>query len=297
MKVSHSIDIATCSKCELCVTICPSRIIVKTPEGEIKFQPDRIPVCIYCGHCMAMCESKSILIDRISYTNNFRELPQVSMDHEVLMNFLLTRRSVRVFKNKPVPAEVIEKILEAISTAPFGVSPDNVEITAVTDKTLIEQAAPEMSKVYVQLEKAMKIPFLGWIIRKSMPKEAGKTVMNFIVPHLAKDLYKLKDGVDDIARNAPALILFHAPRGAEEHTVDAHIYLTYALLAAHSLGLGATAIGLIGPAINQRKKLRQLFGIPSGNEVVESMILGYPKLHFKRAIIRPRKNVRYLSRA
>ncbi len=157
---------------------------------------------------------------------------------------------------------------------------------------MIEKAAPEMSNVYIQLEKAMKIPFLGWIIRKSMPKEAGNTVTNFIVPHLAKDLYKLKDGVDDIARNAPALILFHAPKGAEEHTVDAHIYLTYALLAAHSLGLGATVIGLIGPAINQSKQLRQLFGIPLGNEVVESMILGYPKLHFKRAIIRPRKNVR-----
>lgn len=292
MKESHSIDGSTCTKCELCLTICPSRIIIKTETGEIKFQPDRIPICIHCGHCMAMCESKSIFIDGISYTENFRDLPLLSMDHETLMNFLLTRRSVRMFKNKPVPREVIEKILEAISTAPFGVSPDNVEITAVIDKHLIEKAAPEMSKVFVQLEKAMKIPFLGWFIRKSMPKEAGNTVMNFIIPHLAKDLYKLKDGLDDIARSAPALILFHAPKGAEEHTVDAHIYLTYALLAAHSLGLGATVIGLIGPTINQSKKLRQLFGIPPGNEVVESMILGYPKLHFKRAIIRPRRNVR-----
>ena len=295
MKVSHSIDNATCSKCELCITICPSRIIIKTETGEIRFHTDRIPICIHCGHCMAMCESKSIFIDGISYEDNFRELPQISMDHETLMNFLLTRRSVRLIKNKPVPKDVIEKILEVISTAPFGVSPDTIEITAVTDKTFIEKAASEMSEVYIQLEKAMKIPFLGWFIRKSMSKEAGNTVMNFIVPHLAKDLYKLKDGVDDIARCAPALILFHAPKEAEEHTVDAHIYLTYALLAAHSLGLGATVIGLIGPAINQSKQLRQLFRIPLGNEVVESMILGYPKLNFKRAIIRPRKNVRYLS--
>jgi nitroreductase/Pyruvate/2-oxoacid:ferredoxin oxidoreductase delta subunit len=295
MKESHSIDAVTCTKCELCVIICPSRIIEKTGSGEISFQPDRIPICIQCGHCMAMCESKSISIEGISYEENFRELPQVSMDHESLLNFLLTRRSVRVFKNKPVPVEVIEKILEVISTAPFGVSPDNVEITAITDKSLIEKAAPEMSKVYIQLEKAMKIPVLGWMIRKSMPREAGNTVMNFIVPHLAKNLYKFKDGVDDIARNAPAILLFHAPKGAEEHTVDAHIYLTYALLAAHSLGLGATAIGLIGPAINQSKQLRTLFRIPIGNEVVESMILGYPKLQFKRAIVRPRKNVRYIS--
>jgi nitroreductase len=270
-------------------------IITKTETGDIRFHPDRISICIRCGHCMAICESSSIIIDGISPTDNFRELPQVSMDQDTLMNFLLTRRSVRVFKNKPVPREIIDKILEVISTAPFGVSPDNVVITVITDKTLIEKAASEMSKVYIQLEKAMKIPFLGWVIRKSMPKEARNTVMNFIVPHLSKDLYKLKDGVDDIARNAPSLILFHAPKGAEEHTVDAHIYLTYALLAAHSLGLGAAAIGLIGPAVNQSKQLRKLFSIPSGNEVVESMILGYPKFHFKRVILRPRKNVKFLS--
>jgi ferredoxin len=64
---------------------------------------------------------------------------------------------------------------------------------------------------------------------------------------------------------------------------------------AHSLGLGATAIGLIGPAINQSKPLRQLFRIPEGNEVVESMIAGYPKFPFKRAIVRPRTKVTFIS--
>lgn len=68
-----------------------------------------------------------------------------------------------------------------------------------------------------------------------------------------------------------------------------------AILAAHSLGLGASAIGLIGPAINQSKPLRQLFRIPEGNEVVESMIAGYPKFPFKRAIVRPRTKVTFIS--
>ena len=81
----------------------------------------------------------------------------------------------------------------------------------------------------------------------------------------------------------------------KDKPVDAHLYMTYALLAAHSLGLGATAIGLIGPAINQSKPLRTMFRIPEGNEVVETMILGYPKLKFKHAIVRYRKKVVYLS--
>jgi nitroreductase len=269
-------------------------IIEKTGSGEISFRKDRSDICIRCGHCMAMCESKSIMIDGISYETNFRDITHSTMDHQLLMNFLLTRRSVRIFQNKPVPRELIEKILEVISTAPFGVSPENVEITAVTDKSLIEKAVPYMSKLYLHLGKILKIPFLGWMIRKSMPKETSNTLMNFIVPHLDKGLYNYANGIDDIARNAPAMILFHAPKGAEEHTVDAHICLTYALLAAHSLDLGATAIGLIGPTINQSKPLRTMFKIPAGNEVVETMILGYPKLKFKRAILRPRTRIQYI---
>ena len=295
MNETHLIDPATCTRCELCVTICPSGIIIKRDTREITFLKERTDICIRCAHCMAMCESKSITIEGIAYDADFRELPEKNINHEQLMDFLLTRRSVRVFKNKPVPHELVEQILDIISTAPFGVSPDNIEITVVTDKSLIEKAVPLMSKMYLQLGKILKIPVLGWLIRRNMPKETSNTLMNFIVPHLDKGLYNYVDGHDEIARNAPVLFLFHASIGAEEHTVDAHICLTYAMLAAHSLGLGATVIGLIGPTINQSKPLRKMFQIPEGNEVVESMILGYPKLQFKRAIIRPRKNVRIIS--
>ena len=295
MYESHIIDATTCTKCELCVKICPAGIIEKTENTCISFRKDRVDICIACGHCMAMCETKSITIEGISYNSNFREIPESIIDHQQLMDFLLTRRSIRIFQNKPVPRELIDKILEVISTAPFGVNPDNVEITIVSDKSLIEKAVPEMSKIYMQLGKIIKIPVLGWLIKRSMSMETKNTLMNFIVPHIEKGHYSYDGGIDDIARNAPALILFHAPKGAEEHTVDAHIYLTYALLAAHSLGLGATAIGLIGPAVNQSKRLRTMFRIPAGNEVVETMIMGYPKLKFKQAIVRPRKKVVYLS--
>ncbi|MEI7661742.1 MAG: nitroreductase family protein [Bacteroidota bacterium] len=293
--VSHLIDVTTCTRCELCVEICPAMIPEKMDNGEVAFSTDRRDICIRCGHCMAMCETKSLMIEGISYETNFREIPGNIIDHTQLMDFLLTRRSVRLFKDKPVPVEMAQKIIDIISTSPFGVSPDNVEFTVITDKSLIEKAVPYMSKIYMQLGKIIKFPILGWLIKRSLSTETKNTLVNFIVPHIDKGHYSNTGGVDDIARNAPALILFHAPKGAEEHTVDAHIYLTYALLAAHSLGLGATAIGLIGPAVNQSKPLRTMFRIPDGNEVVETMILGYPKLKFKHAIIRPRTKVTYLN--
>jgi nitroreductase len=244
---------------------------------------------------MAMCGHKSISIEGLSYDTNFQALPGLTFDPAAFKNFLLTRRSVRVFQDRPVPRELLEEIVYMLSTVPFGVHPDNVQITVIKDKSLIEKAVPLMSAMYKQMHKLFRAPLLGWLILKSMPKEVSNTLTNFIMPHIDKGFYINPDKIDDIARNAPAMILFHAPKGAEEHTADAHICLTYALLAAHSLGLGATAIGLIDPAINHSKPLRKLFQIPDGNEVVEAMILGYPKYRFKHAIIRPKSKVTYLG--
>jgi nitroreductase/NAD-dependent dihydropyrimidine dehydrogenase PreA subunit len=292
---SHKIDLSLCTGCELCITICPAAILSKNEEKEILFQADKVELCIRCGHCMAMCETSAISIEGLSYETNFRPLPPTNWNHAAFMDFLLARRSVRIFKDNPVPVEVLQKIIDTVATAPFAVNPENVEITVVNDKKVIEKALPYMSKMYIQLAKILKVPFLSWLILRSMPKEVSNTLVNFIGPHVKKGLYDSSTGTDDITRNAPVLILFHAKKGAEEHTVDAHIYLTYSLLAAHSLGLGATAIGLIGPAVNQSKPLRRLFRIPEGNEVVESMIAGYPKFPFKRAIVRPRTKVTFIS--
>jgi hypothetical protein len=38
-----------------------------------------------------------------------------------------------------------------------------------------------------------------------------------------------------------------------------------------------------------------MFKIPEGNEVVETLIVGYPKYSFKRAIVRPRTKVTWIS--
>jgi ferredoxin len=292
---SHKVDDSLCTGCELCIIICPAAILARDEQKKVYFQEDKVEICIKCGHCMAMCETAAISIEGLSYDTNFRPLPLTIWNHSAFMDFLLARRSVRIFKDKPVPVDVLKKIIDALSTAPFGVNPDNVEITVVNDKKVIEKAFPYMSKMYLQLAKILKIPFLSWILMRTMPKEVSNTLVNFIVPHVNKGLYDSSKGIDDITRNAPAMILFHAKKGAEEHTVDAHIYLTYSLLSAHSLCLGATAIGLIGPAINQSKPLRKLFRIPDGNEVVESMIVGYPKFQFKRAIVRPRTKVTFIS--
>jgi hypothetical protein len=90
------------------------------------------------------------------------------------------------------------------------------------------------------------------------------------------------------------MILFHADKRSDNFRSDIFIALTFALLNAHSLGLGATAIDLIPPAIERTPYLKQLFQIPEENEVVASMILGYPKYKYRRAIQRQLKGIKWI---
>ena len=293
--IGRSINQSSCVKCDLCILVCPAGILSKTGSGDVFFREDRLDVCIKCGHCMAMCGHRSISIGGFSYDENFKVIPNMTIDGEAFRDLLLTRRSVRIFQDRPVPAEVLEKIVDMLSTVPFGVHPDNVHFTVVRDKTIVEKAVPMMSDTYKWMHKIFRKPLLGWLILRSMPKELSNTLTRFILPHIDKGFYIHPEEIDDITRNAPAMIIFHAPKTAEEHTVDAYICMTYAMLAAHSLGLGTTVVGLIGPAINHSKPLRKLFRIPEGHEVAHAMILGYPKYRFKHAIVRPKKNVTYLG--
>jgi nitroreductase len=123
--------------------------------------------------------------------------------------------------------------------------------------------------------------------RRNIP-EKFNTVKNHLYPIAKLGNYKLEEG-DRITRNAPAIIILHARKDAEEHTNNSMIYATYMMLAAHSLGLGATLIGLVPPSINKVREVREIFRVPDENEAVMSLILGYPKIKYRRTIVRKRQ--------
>ena len=285
--MAHSVNSETCTKCGLCAEVCPNQIMEWAQGKEPGFRADRISLCFQCGHCMAVCPTQSITAGGLSYAKDFFDLPAGMIRESDFFNFIAGRRSVRNFEDKPVPREMLQRILEAVSFAPMGVPPHKTEVTIVQKREVIVRALPFMVRLYGDLQKYMKNSLIRLFMKKMMKLETFNTLKNHVVPGMEKALPDMKEkGRDMISRGAPALILFHAPRGSENHTEDIQIALAYGLLAAHSLGLGASAIGLIAPAVERNRDLRKIFQIPKENEVLASMIVGYPKLSFKRGIKR-----------
>jgi len=244
---------------------------------------------------MAICETNSISIDGLEYGKDVVDLSEFAADFDRFRSFLLHRRSVRNFSDVPVPNMVIEKIIDSVSLAPFGADAGNINITVVNSKEVLTKALPLLSNFYRNIGTWFKNPFIRYIIRRNAGENSYRTLRDHILPMVKIGHYDITDGIDNITRNAPALIIFHSQKGTSEAVEDSHIKLTYALLATHALGLGATAIGLIPPAINKDKKIRDIFQIPESEVALASLIVGYPKYRLKKGVIRRRFNVNYLS--
>jgi ferredoxin len=80
---------------------------------------------------------------------------------------------------------------------------------------------------------------------------------------------------------------------AEVCPENAHLVCHHSMLAAVSLGLGTTIIGLIPPIVERSKILRERYGIPKENRVLTSLILGYPKYRYRQSIRRDLAGVQY----
>ncbi len=297
MDTAMTINNDTCKKCRLCAEVCPNKIIIKTNLNEMSFRKDRIGFCFKCGQCMAVCPTKSILIYGLSYDKDFFSFPDYNNYNyeEAFFNLIYSRRAIRNFQNKPVPKELLEKIVKAISFAPPGFPPNKIELIVVQDSEVIKKALPLMIDFFEFLIRAMRNPIIRMLIKKETGKQRFKTMQEHLIPLMKSRLPELIKGTENtITRDAPAMILFLSDKNGEDIKEDIHIAATFGLLATHSLGLGGSIMDIIPPPIEKRKELRRLFCVSDNQEVIASLILGYPKYKYQRGIIRELKNVKWL---
>lgn len=286
--MKNIINPSSCKNCGICAEVCPNNIIGQ--NGNIHFIQEREHLCLECGQCMAVCPTKSVHVDGLSYNKDFDELPENKSNYKNFIETLSTRRSVRTFKNKPVSDDLLDEIVNAVSYAPFGAAPEKMEISIINNRETIESALPLISDFLNGIKKFVENPFASLFLKLFTGKEDLHTIKNHIYPIAKGGIYNLDNG-DGITRGAPTIITIHAPKDAEAHTNNGVIYATYIMLAAHAIGLGATMIECVIPAINRNKKLKRIFQIPDNNEAIMSVIVGYPKYHYKRTIKRSKHKV------
>jgi nitroreductase len=195
---------------------------------------------------------------------------------EEARQFLVSRRSVRVYVNKPVEKE---KILQCLDVARFAPSGGNrqgniLRWIVISDPAQVHRVA-QMS--------------IDWMksVRESNPALYKEAKLELFIS--AWDA-----GHDHISRGAPCFIQAWAPKDERTAPQAATIALAYAQLAAHALGLGTSWSGGINTAAQAYPALVELLGLPAGTVSFGTILLGYPAETFLRIPVRKPVNVTWI---
>ena len=274
-----------CNQCLLCARDCVAGVW-RIVDG--KSQPVDIDSCNRCGHCLAVCSCDAIIHDGLKKDQTVK-VNRNNLNPEVFRDIIISRRSMRQFKNVPVPRNVIEQILDLASYGPTASNDQNVGYIVITDKKLIEEAANTIfgfvSRLYNKTKKG-----IGRIIvnLSGLNNNRYLKVMDYVQKQNAET------GRDFILHNAPVMILIHAPKRARFASDNCNISATTIINYAHTLGLGTCLIGFMVMFLSFSRSLRKKLAIPKGRRVYASLVLGYPAYKYTYTASRKKPEVQWL---
>lgn len=265
-----------CIGCTLCKQDCiVSDIEMINGKSHIKNES-----CIKCGHCIAICPVKAVSSnDEKEYSmDEVMEYNKESfdIDPENLMNFMKFRRSVRLFKKDDIEEEKIQKIIEVGKFTQTGGNTQDVSYVIVKDKL------QEVRQIVLETLNEMSDKMIS---DENTPKQL------IIYAHMWKQMYKNflenPDGEDRLFFKAPLLIVIKANR-----VVNGALAAAKMELMTDALGLGTYFSGFLERALSVNPKIRGLLQIEQGEEFVACMLIGYPRVKYKRTV--PRKDVKVI---
>jgi len=262
-----SVDREKCNQDGICVNECPARIIVIDPkEGYPVLTPDFKDFCLKCGHCVSVCPSDALRLEWLAPGNCPPIKKELGVTPEQAEQFLCSRRSIRTFREKNVPQDVLEKLLQVACSAPSAKNQQPWHWTVVREPAEVRRLA------------GMVVDAMRSFIRVN--REAA-TTMGF-----PRVVASWDQGYDRVCRGAPHLIVAHADKNWAFAAEDTALALSLLDLYATSLGLGACWAGYVYKTVNAYPPLFEALGIPADHLAFGAMLIGYPKFKYRRIPIR-----------
>ncbi|QGY39733.1 4Fe-4S dicluster domain-containing protein [Pseudodesulfovibrio cashew] len=264
-------DKEMCKRCGACLSECPYQLIVEDKEGFPKLRPAARKTCIACGHCVAVCPTGSAVLPEMPVAASLtpEQCGKISRDMRIAPEeadqFLRSRRSIRSYKDKTVPEDVIADILAVAGYAPSAKNGQPADWIVTRDPEVTRELA------------GLTVRFMA---------------INNVYPGLIKNWEK---GVDKILHGAPHVALAHASDFSFHPAEDCSLAAAYLELAAHARGIGACWAGFLMEAAQGCQALRDKLDLPEGHSVHAALMFGYPKFRYQRIPRRKDISLRWLD--
>jgi nitroreductase/NAD-dependent dihydropyrimidine dehydrogenase PreA subunit len=261
-----SVDYEKCNQDSLCSLVCPAKIIEMQDQGPVAIDGAE-ETCIRCGHCVAICPEAALQLNFLAPESclPIDDKLQLSVDH--VEHFLRSRRSIRTYRQKSVPKDVLEKVLAIASSAPTGSNRQPVKWMVVHEKGKVQAVAGHV---------------IDWM--RSVQADNPELAEMF---NMAKLIEAWENGIDRICRDAPHLLFTCTAKEVRNGSTDCHTAIAYLELALPSFSLGSCWAGYVNFAANNWPPLADFLGFSVDFECQGAVMVGYPKFHYKRI---PKRN-------
>ena len=194
-----------------------------------------------------------------------------------LLEGIETRRSFRAFKSTPVPEEIMNKILKAVSNSPSYTNTQPWEVAVVSGKK-----KEELSKILFELARAKAPTNPDLPVPQSWPPELEARSGE----HGARRLKTLGVEREDAQGReklrlmnfefygAPSVLFLFMDRSLGPWSIfDMGLFAQNLILAAHSFGVESC---LQASVTNYSDAIRKFLGIPETKQLIIGISIGYP---------------------
>lgn len=193
---------------------------------------------------------------------------------DTLLNFIKFRRSTRQFQTQKVEEEKIKRIIEAGRYIPTGGNRQNVRYIVVRD---------QLQQLRGQILKRLH----------AFATEAAEDAFSKHYHDRFLTMYEnyLKDpcGEDKLFFYAPLVLLT-----ISSEPLSAALASTGMELMANALGLGCLYSGFSTRAINTDDDCRTLLDLAETENVITTLVIGYPDVKYLRTAPRKAPNVKII---
>lgn len=177
-----------------------------------------------------------------------------------VMAAIESRRSIRKFQEKPVPGDVVEKLLRAGQLAPSRCNLQHARYIVIDDPEIKQRLYEAVYKQRVVLDAPLLITVLGLIDpRKTLPDRTRELVSCGAINEQTKEF------ADQL------LLEWITPELKSDAALNSAIAMTQITLAAHSMGLGSCWIKLC-----EDDKVMEVLEVPPGYFHCGILAVGFP---------------------
>ena len=256
-----TVDPNLCKRDGVCVAVCPSRTLTQNEKGF----PEEVSGshCLLCGHCVAVCGYEALAHTGLPQEELLPACKQVPAPAEI-DSFLISRRSVREFKDRPIGRDILNRLLDVARRAPTASNSQKLHWIVVNDGAKVHALSAEM---------------MNWFGKSGSRPE--------ILEHWKK-------GYDFVLRGAPTVIVACAPGDYEWGKQDCAIALTFLELAAEARGLGVCWAGFLTRAAGVHAPICQALAVPDGYVINGGLMLGERKYSYRRVPSRKPLSVQWV---